>query len=131
MGGRVDVALVEAAYEAWNRRDAERLVELTHSDVAIAPLVLGAISSGPWRGHDGLRRLVAEAERWARFEIQCEEVLTFGECAVALVHIEVAVHPGSPIVTGDVAHLIEFDGDRARRFVAYRDRSEAVAAAQA
>ncbi len=127
----VDVALVEAAYEAWNRRDVERLVELTHPDVEMAPLVLGAISSGPWQGHDGVRRLVAEAERWARFEIQCEEILTFGELAVALVHVEVAAHPNSPTVTGDIAHVIEFDGDRAKSFAAYRDRAEAVAAAQA
>jgi hypothetical protein len=127
----MDVALVEAAYEAWNRRDADRLVELTHPDVAIAPLVLGAISSGPWQGHDGLRRLVSQAERWARFEIQCEEVLTFGERAVALVHVEVAARPESPTVTGDIAHLIEFDGECVRSFVGFRDRAEAVAAADA
>lgn len=125
------MTLVESAYEAWNRRDADRLVELTHPDVAIAPLVLGAIASGPWQGHDGLRRLMTQAERWARFEIQCEEILTFGERAVALVHVEVAARPESPTVTGDIAHLIEFDGDRARSFAAFRDRSEAVAAAEA
>jgi hypothetical protein len=93
--------------------------------------VVGAISSGPWQGHDGLRRLVGQADRWARFEIQCEEILTFGERAVALVHVEVAARPESPTVTGDIAHVIEFDGDRARSFAAFRDRSEAVAAAQA
>ncbi|MGH2837926.1 MAG: nuclear transport factor 2 family protein [Thermoleophilaceae bacterium] len=127
----MDVALVESAYEAWNRRDVERLIELTHPDVEMAPLVLGAISSGPWQGHDGVRRLVAQAEKWARFEIQCEEILTFGELAVALVRVEVAARPDSPTVTGDIAHVIEFDGDRARRFAAYRDRGEAIAAAKA
>jgi ketosteroid isomerase-like protein len=131
LGGRVNVALVQSAYDAWNSRDAERLVELTHPEVDIAPLVVGVMSSGPWRGHDGVRKLVAQARRWERFEIQCEEILTFGETAVALVHVEVAARPDSPTVTGDIAHVIEFDGDLARSFVAYRDRSMAVAAAQA
>jgi hypothetical protein len=32
-------------------------------------------------------------------------------------------------VTGDIAHVIDFDGDLVRNFVAYRDRAQAVAAA--
>jgi len=127
----VDVTVVESAYDAWNSRDAERLIELTHPEVAIAPLVLGATSSGPWRGHDGVRKLVADRNRWGRFDIRCEEILTFGERAVALVHVEVAVRSGGPTVTGDIAHMLEFDGDLVRRFVAFRDRADAVAAAQA
>jgi ketosteroid isomerase-like protein len=128
----VDVELIKSAYEAWNRQDVERLVELTHPDVDIAPLVIGATSTGPWQGHDGVRRLVTDArDRWARFEITCEEIMTFGERAVALVHVEVAVRPGSPTVSGDIAHVIEFDGDLVKSFVAYRDRAEAVNAAEA
>jgi hypothetical protein len=128
----VDVGLIESAYEAWNRYDVERLLDLTHPEVDIAPLVIGVTSTGPWQGHDGVTRLVADAQdRWARFEIRCEQILTFGERAVALVHVEVAARPGGPTVTGDIAHVIEFEGDLVKRFVAYRDRAEAVAAAEA
>ena len=55
----MDVALVESAYEAWNRRDVERLLELTHPDVEIAPLVLGVTRPGRGRGRTALRKLVA------------------------------------------------------------------------
>ena len=108
-----------------------RLVELTHPEVADRP---AGRRGDPGRVRGAARRgeeADGQAERWARFEIQCEEILTFGECAVALVHVEVAVRPESPTVTGDIAHLIEFDGDRARSFTAFRDRAEAMAAAQA
>ena len=124
----MNVALIESAYEAWNRHDADALVAITHPDVEIAPLVMGAISAGPWHGHDGVRKLVADAQdRWAEFQIECERVLTFGERAVALVHVEVSLRPGGPSVTGDIAHVIEFEDGRARRFTAYRSRAEAVA----
>ncbi len=123
--------LVESAYEAWNRRDVERLLELTDPAVDIAPLVIGVTSRGPWRGHDGVRKLLADASMWERFEIRCDQVRTFGERAVALVHVEVAARADGPVVTGDIAHVIEFSGALVKSFAAYRDRDEAVAAAQA
>ena len=127
----MDVELIESAYEAWNRHDVERLLGLTHPEVEIAPLVIGATSTGPWRGHDGVRRLVEDArDRWARFEIRCERVLTSDERAVALVHVEVAARADGPTVTGDIAHVIDFEGDRVKSFVAYRDRAQAVTAAE-
>lgn len=128
---QVNVAAIESAYEAWNRHDVERLLELTHPEVEIAPLVIGVTSTGPWQGHDGVRRLVTDArDRWERFEIRCDEVLTFDERAVALVHVEVAARPGSPVITGDIAHVIEFEGDLVKSFAAYRDRAEAITAAE-
>jgi ketosteroid isomerase-like protein len=131
-GRMVDTEVIESAYEAWNRHDVERLVELTHPEVEIAPLVIGVTSAGPWEGHDGVRRLVADGrDRWARLEIRCDEILTFGERAVALVHVEAAARADGPTVSGDIAHVIEFEGELVRRFVAYRDRARAVAAAEA
>ena len=125
------VDLVQSAYDAWNARDVDALLALTHPDVEIAPLVIGATSSGPWSGHDGVRKLVADADsRWDRFEIRCDELRQYGERVVGLVHVEVAAREGGPVVTGDIAHLIEFEGDLVARFIAYRDRSEAVAAAE-
>ena len=124
--------MIESAYDAWNRHDVERLLELTHPAVDIAPLVIGVTSSGPWHRHEGVRRLVTDArDRWERFEVRCEEVLRYGERAVALVHVEVAVRAGGPTITGDIAHVIEFEDDLVRSFVAYRDRAAAVTAAEA
>lgn len=123
--------MIESAYDAWNRHDVERLLELTHPEVDIAPLVIGVTSSGPWHGHDGVRRLVTDArDRWERLEIRCDEVLQYGERAVALVHVEVAARADGPTITGDIAHVIEFEDDLVRSFVAYRDRAAAVTAAE-
>ena len=126
----MNVAAIQSAYEAWNHRDVDALLELTHPEVEIAPLVIGITSTGPWQGADGVRKLFRDAdEHWARFEIRCDEILEFGERAVALVHVEVAARPGGPTVTGDIAHVIDFDGELVKSFVAYRDRAEAVTAA--
>jgi ketosteroid isomerase-like protein len=122
--------LVRSAYEAWNHGDEDGLLELTHPDVEISPLVIGATSAGPWTGHAGVRRLLADARtKWDRFEIRCDDVLEFDQRVVAFVHVEVAARTGGPVVTGDIAHLIEFDGDLVTRFAAYRARDDAVAAA--
>jgi ketosteroid isomerase-like protein len=131
LNGPVYVKLVQFAYEAWNQRDAERLVELTHADVEIAPLVVGVTSAGPWHGHEGVAKLLNDVDsHWDRFDIECEDVVVFGGRAVALVHVAVAAHARGPTITGDIAHLIEFEGDLVKRFIAYRDRAEAVAAAE-
>jgi hypothetical protein len=48
LSGQVNVGAIESAYEAWKRQDVEALLEATHPDVEIAPLVIGVTSSGPW-----------------------------------------------------------------------------------
>jgi ketosteroid isomerase-like protein len=124
--------IVRSAYDAWNLRNVRRLEALTHPEVEIAPLIIGATSAGPWSGHDGVRKLVADAAtRWHRFDLRCDEILEFGERVVALVHVEVATTEGGPKVTGDIAHLIEFDGELVTRFIAYREAADAVKAAEA
>lgn len=126
-----NVDVVRSAYDAWSRRDVERLVEMAHPDVEIAPLVVGITCAGPWSGRDAVRRLMADVERsWERFDVRCDDILAFGERFVALVHVEVAAREGAPVVTGDIAHLIEFEGDLVRHFAAYRQRAQAVAAAR-
>ena len=124
--------MVRSAYDAWDRGDVQRLLELTHPDVEIAPLVIGVTSAGPWSGHDGVRRLASEARtRWDRFALRCEDLLEFGDRIVAFVHVEVSARAGGPVVTGEIAHLIEFEGDLVTSVVAYRERADAVAAAEA
>lgn len=48
--------LVERLYGAFNRRDVETVVSLSHPDVEFRPLTAEfAGRSAPYRGHDGLR----------------------------------------------------------------------------
>ena len=123
--------LVRSAYDAWDHGDVDRLLELTHPDVEIAPLVIGVTSAGPWSGHDGVRKLASDARtRWDRLDVRCEDLLEIGDRVVAFVHVEAVARAGAPAVTGAVAHLIEFEGDLVTRFIAFRERADAVAAAE-
>ncbi len=49
-----NVERCQAAYDAFNRRDFERLLELHCEDVEVTPLAAAVSSS--YRGSDGLRR---------------------------------------------------------------------------
>jgi ketosteroid isomerase-like protein len=49
---KLDLALL--LYEAFNRRDLDRILELMHDEVEIEPRL--AAMEGDYRGHEGVRR---------------------------------------------------------------------------
>ena len=78
-----------------------------------------------------MRKLLEDARsRWAQFDLECEGSWSSGTCRRLRSH-RVAAREGSPTITGDIAHVIEFEGGLVKRFVGYRDRGEAIGAAQA
>jgi ketosteroid isomerase-like protein len=124
----VDMQALERVYEAWNRRDLDALLALADPDVEIQPLVGGITSTGPWHGHDGVRRLVTDAqERWYRFEMRLDDFLEVDGNVIAFVHVVTEAFPGAPVVEGDVAHVLRIEDGRFTRFAGYRDRKEAIA----
>ena len=66
-----------------------------------------------------------------RFTLRCDDVLDLDDRLVAFVRVSTMAREDSPVIEGDVAHLIELRGDLLWRFTAYRDRDNAIAAAEA
>jgi ketosteroid isomerase-like protein len=127
----VDLHELREHYEAWNRRDVDALLAVARVDVEIHPLAASLTSIAPWVGHDGLQRLVEDTDRrWHRFELRCDDLLDMGDRVVAFVHVSTAVDAEGPVIEGDIAHLIELVDGRLLRLTAFRERDDAIAAAQ-
>lgn len=124
--------MIRSAYDAWNAGDAETLQGLAHPDVEVEPLLGNVVSSGPWTGHRGVRRLLDESGRfWARLAGRPDDFVEVGDVVVAYATVEAQVSDDGPVLSGEVAHLFAFRDGLIVRFVAYRDRDAAIAAAEA
>jgi ketosteroid isomerase-like protein len=75
---------VEAVREwiaAFNRRDADAILDLAHPEVDYRPY-LATVAGGPgaYRGHGGLRRYLRDLdEAWSTFEAQIHSLRSVGE----------------------------------------------------
>jgi ketosteroid isomerase-like protein len=78
------VEIVHAAIEAWNRADLDAWIGAWDERAEFHPL--RAQSEGhAYRGHDGLRRFVAEiAAEWEQVRFEVDEIRGSGEQVVAL-----------------------------------------------
>jgi ketosteroid isomerase-like protein len=78
------IEIVRAAIEAWNRADLDAWVGAW--DERAEFLTMRARSKErAYRGHDGLRRFVAEiAQEWAEVRFEVDQIRAAGEQVVAL-----------------------------------------------
>jgi ketosteroid isomerase-like protein len=84
------VALVTRCFEAISARDVDTLLELYHPDVVLLPLTGTRVETGGYRGHDGVREYMSEADDlWdllqpvgETFTVAGDHVLVAGRCRV-------------------------------------------------
>jgi ketosteroid isomerase-like protein len=77
--------MVRAGYDGFNRRDIEAALAPLHPSVEWWPAADEPIT-GPYRGHDGYRRLVAEAwEGVPDIQTQIEDLFVVGDRVVVSV----------------------------------------------
>jgi ketosteroid isomerase-like protein len=73
-----DVEIVRAAFEAWNRGDLDALLALWGEEAEFYPL-RAQLEGRPYRGHEGLRRFVAElADEWGEVRFEIDELRDAG-----------------------------------------------------
>jgi ketosteroid isomerase-like protein len=73
--------LVERLYGAFNRRDVETVVSLSHPDVEFRPVTAEFAGRGtPYRGHDGLRLYFQDVGTvWEELLVTQQEVRSHGD----------------------------------------------------
>ncbi len=84
MSANLDLA--RRALEAFNRRDLEALLALCDANVEL-DVVTGAIvgRDEPYRGHEGVRRYLEDAERvWAELSMTARELREAGDAVVVV-----------------------------------------------
>jgi ketosteroid isomerase-like protein len=91
---RESIEIVRAAIDAWNRGDFDAWVGAWYERAEFHPL--RARSRGrAYRGHDGLRRFVADiAEEWEQVRFEIDEIRGAGEHVVALGHLRARAASG-------------------------------------
>jgi ketosteroid isomerase-like protein len=66
--------LVEQVYSAFARRDADALCAAAHPDIEFHTQTGDLAGTGPYVGHDGLRRYLVDAERlWGEVRPEARE----------------------------------------------------------
>jgi ketosteroid isomerase-like protein len=76
--------IVRAAIDAWNRGDFDAWIGAWDEQADFYPL-RAQLEGDVYRGHDGLRRFVAEiAEEWEQVRFKVDEIRGAGEQVVAL-----------------------------------------------
>jgi ketosteroid isomerase-like protein len=127
-------AHVEAVREwinAFNRRDAEAILELAHPDVDYRPY-LAALSggSGSYHGHRGLRRYLHDLdEAWSAFEAQIHSLRAVGEHVLMEGRLRARGRKSGVEVDAEMAWLHSFRDGKYARLRIFQDSAEAAEAA--
>jgi len=126
-----NIAVTQAAFDAFARGESDRILELADPEVEIY-MPSSLPNSGTYRGHAGYLQWIGQwLEAWDDFRIEVLEMTPIGGRHVVVDTHQHAVGRGSGIaVEQDMTYMTEV---RDEHFVAlhlYPTREEAVAAAQ-
>jgi ketosteroid isomerase-like protein len=88
------VEIVRCLLDAFNRRDAEAILELVDPEARLVSMTGRLVRAGePYVGHDGLLDYLADAERlWPGLQVEVGQIQAAGDAVVVLgyVHAEAA-----------------------------------------
>lgn len=126
------VALIESAFEAWNRGDIARFTGHTAEDVVWVEVSGRPEAPGGERhGRDRLRRSLEELfEAWESYSLELERVEPAGDRVLALVREHARGRTSGVEVDSRWGYLISVENSKIRRVEAYRDPEQAVEAAR-
>jgi ketosteroid isomerase-like protein len=119
-----NVEVVRRVNEAIEAKDMEALVAEHHSNVEI--VVLRSEIEGPYRGHDGLRRMAADMFA-ADFGMRIDEVRDLGGNRVLVLGRQHATVRGAPW-DHVLAEVFEIEAGKVARLQAFWTAEEAVEA---
>ena len=124
-----NVEVVRRGFDAFNRRDVEELVTLSHPDCEWHPF-RAQLEGSVYRGHEGVRRFVSDMDDdWASFEIHPRELHDLGERVLATGQVQ-ALARGSGVAVDNLGGFVfELRDGHIARLVSHSDPEAARAAA--
>ena len=127
---QANVDLFWLGIKAFNDRDVDSLDEWITEDFEFVPYLATLIETSTYRGHDGLRKYLEDADAaWKSFHVSVEEVRDLGDRVLAFGEIRGRGRRSGLEVRVPLAWLVEFQQGKLRRNRAFPDRSEALEAA--
>jgi ketosteroid isomerase-like protein len=125
------VTLVEAAIDAYNARDVERLCSLMTDDVELRPPV-SALTGHAYRGHAGIAEWLRDVEEsFASAEIVPLELRDLGAKVLALTEFLVEGNESRVPLGSELGLVCHIAGGRIASWLGFFNHAEAEAAAAA
>ena len=121
--------VLRRAYEAFNRRDREALVEFFDPEAVWIPSSSAWGAGTAYRGHEGVRRLLDDVARdWQEFESEPREFRQVGEHILVLGRVRAVPRRGGREIHSDTAWIWEMRDGKGLRLQAYTDPARAMEA---
>jgi len=123
------VALVQAAIDAYNRRDLAQLRELMTEDVELRPPV-SALTGRAYSGHDGIEEWLRDVDdSFASAQIVPAELIDVGPRVLALTEFQVEGHESRMELGSELGLVCEIAGGRIASWIGFFNHAEAREAA--
>jgi len=121
--------LVQRLMKAWGKWDIETIVSCFHPDAELL-LLRSFVEGDSYRGHDGVRRAVADArETWEAFQVEIGEFRTISDGLIGLGRTVVVGKSDAPTVEFQSAYLVKFRDGKVVYLRPYQSHRAALEAA--
>jgi ketosteroid isomerase-like protein len=124
-----NVALVEAAIDAYNRRDVARLRELMTEEVDLQPPV-SWLTGHAYRGHQGIAEWLRDLDESFSFaQIAPRELTDLGDRVLAITRFDVEGHESRASFGSELGLVLGIEGGRIASWIGFMSHAEARARA--
>jgi ketosteroid isomerase-like protein len=127
-----NVETFKRGLEAYNRRDAEAMLEDLDPGVEWYPALLVMLGGEAtvYRGHEGVRALLRDVdETLAEIHVEFTEIRDLGERIVAIGRIRTRGKTSGAVTESDLGYVADFKNEKVSRIRTYLDPREALEAA--
>jgi ketosteroid isomerase-like protein len=123
-----NVSLFQKAIEAYNRRDIEAMLVLSHPEAEWYPFTAQVEGDDAYHGHEGLRQWWANVDAtFEELEASVEESRDLGDTVLALGHLHARFRSGVTLDT-EIGWLTRYRGGLAVWGRAYQSHADALEA---
>jgi ketosteroid isomerase-like protein len=120
-----NVALVEAAIDAYNRRDVARLCELMTEEVDLQPPV-SWLTGHAYRGHQGIAEWLRDLDESFSFaQIAPRELTDLGDRVLAITRFDVEGHESRASFGSELGLVLGIEGGRIASWIGFMSHAEA------
>ncbi len=127
--GQSNANLVRDAFERWNSRDHESLLEQIDPDVEIVVSSSQITGGKPYRGHEGYWQWITTMEEsFDVWQIYPEEFREHGDVVLVLGHMHVRGRGSGVELDQETGWIVDVRDGKMRRFQAFLSHEEALSA---
>jgi ketosteroid isomerase-like protein len=124
-----DFDVLRAAYEAFNSRDQEGMVEFFDPDALWIPVSSAWGAGAAYRGHEGVGMLIADmAQDWEEFEAKPQQFRQVGDLILVLGIVRAVPRNGGKEICSETAWIWEMRDGKGLRLQAYPEPARALEA---